>query len=43
MKNLTSTWEIALEAIRSFMKYVERMGCDERPDYDKLRGYLRRA
>ena len=43
MKNLDKHLGDAPEAIRSFMKYVERMGCDERPDYDKLRGYLEKG
>lgn len=43
MKNLDKQLSGAPEAIRSFMKYVERMRHDDQPDYEKCRGYLEKG
>lgn len=43
MKSLDKQLSGAPEALKSFMKYVERMVHDEKPDYDKCRGYLEKG
>lgn len=43
MKSLDKQLNGAPEPIRLFMKYVERMGPSEQPDYDKCRGYMEKG
>lgn len=43
MKNLDKHLTGAPEAVKAFMKYVERMRHDERPDYDKCRGFMEKG
>lgn len=43
MKGLDKQLSGAPEAIRLFMRYVERMGHADQPDYDKCRGYLEKG